>query len=168
MERAGIEPEGAQQIPADHHPNGPAWGPERRCSECTWWRDDGCIASVPYGADPMPTPADTRACERFEVLTSCDPCGACCREAFDGVPADGGGLPDSHVVQWDASFRTVRRQPQGRGTRCICLYGDGVTHPFRCTHYAVRPTACRELERGEGNCLLARRRVGLSKPHTEG
>ncbi|MCB9677424.1 MAG: YkgJ family cysteine cluster protein [Alphaproteobacteria bacterium] len=101
------------------------------------------------------------------MVPSCDPCGACCREAFDAVPADGGGLPESHVLRWDADFTTVRRVPQGRGTRCICLYGDGTNAPFRCTHYAVRPTACRELERGEPNCLLARRLVGLSAdPHS--
>ena len=160
---AGIDSARGQQITHEQtHPNGPAWGPDQPCSACSWWSEAGCIATVPYGADPKPTPAHTRACARFEQLTSCDPCGACCREAFDGVPADGGGLPDELVQQWDATFRTVRRVPQGRGTRCICLYGDGTSFPFRCTHYAVRPTACRELERGAPNCLLARRRVGLS------
>ncbi|MEZ4320420.1 MAG: YkgJ family cysteine cluster protein [Myxococcota bacterium] len=149
------------------HPLGRPWGPAAlTCAGCTWFASGTCRAARPYG-DPEPSvPADTRACDLFEVLDSCDPCGACCREAFDAVPSDGGDLPASHVVQWDPEFTMVRRVPQGRGTRCLCLYGDGVNHPFRCTHYAVRPTACRELERGEENCLLARRAVGLSvDPH---
>jgi hypothetical protein len=119
------------------------------------------VATVPYGADRRPLPADTPACDRFEQ-PGCDDCGACCREAFDAVPADGGGLPAELLVALDPEFTSVRRVPQGRGTRCICLYGDGSTHPFRCSFYAVRPEACRELEVGSDNCLLARRRVGRS------
>jgi len=147
------------------HPLSRPWGPPTsRCRDCSWFHDSTCIAARPYGEDPPIVPPDSRGCDRFEVLSSCDPCGACCREAFDGVPADGGQLPEALVLQWDPEFITVRRIEQGRGTRCICLIGDGATHPFRCTHYAVRPTACRELEIGSPNCLLARRRVGLSRP----
>jgi hypothetical protein len=136
------------------------------CGRCSWFTGDGCVATIAYGAPPAPTTAQTPCCGRFEVVSSCDPCGACCREAFDTVPADGGGLPASLTEPLGPHFTGVRRVPglQG-GTRCTCLRGNGEpSQPFRCTHYAVRPTACRDLERGSENCLLARRRVGLSPP----
>lgn len=120
------------------------------------------MAAVPYGEPRLPLPADTPACALFEPPPDCDDCGACCREAFDAVPADGGALPADLLWRLDAEFTSVRRVPQGRGTRCACLIGDGSTHPFRCVHYATRPDACRELDAGSENCLLARRRVGRS------
>lgn len=139
------------------------------CGSCAWFDGRGCIGRVAYGAPPFATTSTSPACERFEVLTSCDPCGACCREAFDAVPADGGDLPDTLTTVLSDTFTSVRRVPGcGDGTRCACLRGDGQAAPFRCTHYAVRPTACRDLELGSENCLLARRRIGLSPPAPRG
>ncbi len=103
--------------------------------------------------------AERPACPRYEELPSCDPCGACCREAFDAVPAAGGALPEALLDRSDPDFITLRRV----AGRCICLRGDGTQTPYRCTHYDRRPDACRDLERGSANCLLARRRVGLSE-----
>lgn len=95
------------------------------------------------------------------AIPDCATCGACCREGFDAAPAEGGSLPEELTYAWSEEFTIVRRLEQGRGTRCICLIGDGCNHAFRCTQYAQRPTACRELEAGSENCMLARRRVGL-------
>ncbi|MCA9490019.1 MAG: YkgJ family cysteine cluster protein [Myxococcales bacterium] len=135
------------------------------CRRCTWFTGSGCIANIPYGTEPLPVGPEDPCCGRFEVVSSCDPCGACCREAFDAVPADGGGLPEELTEPLHELFTSVKRVPgMFGGTRCACLRGDGESAPFRCTHYAVRPTACRELERGSENCLLARRRVRLSPP----
>jgi hypothetical protein len=44
---------------------------------------------------------------------------------------------------------------------CAALAG-GSGSPYACTVYEARPRACRDLSRGSANCLLARRRVGLS------
>lgn len=135
------------------------------CGRCTWFTGTGCLANVQYGEAPLPIAAETPSCGRFEVVSSCDPCGACCREAFDTVPADGGDLPYRLTEKLDDHFRGVRRVPGlAGGTRCVCLRGDGASAPFRCTQYSVRPTACRDLALGSENCLLARRRVGLSPP----
>lgn len=102
------------------------------------------------------------------AVSDCATCGACCREGFDAAPAEGGALPCEMLFRWSDDFTIVRRLPQGRGTRCACLIGDGVNHAFRCTHYAQRPTACRDLEAGSENCRLARQRVGLEPATTAG
>ena len=139
------------------------------CGSCTWLGPDGCLGRVSYGMAPLPRLPTDPACDHHEVLTSCDPCGACCREAFDTVPAEGGALPESLTERLGDDYVGVRRVPGlGDGTRCTCLRGDGRTAPFRCTHYAVRPDACRDLELGSENCLLARRRAGLSPPASQG
>lgn len=151
------------------HPSGLPWGdPSRACGGCAWFAAGGCVAAAEYGAEPVPVPREARACALFEPPANCDDCGACCREAFDAVPADGGDLPGHLLLRWDPEFTIVRRVPQGRGTRCVCLIGDGSSHPFRCQQYAVRPDACRELEAGSENCLMARRLVGRSPPRVVG
>ncbi len=113
------------------------------------------------------------ACAWFESGVHCDPCGACCREAFDAVPV---GPEDEATAR--AHPELVRTDPDGwrellrvpglnGGTRCAALRGDGAAdRPFRCAIYADRPSPCRDLMPGEPNCLYARRRVGLSPgPH---
>lgn len=111
--------------------------------------------------------ADDVACAWFETGVGCDPCGACCREAFDAVPVgpedEATAVAHPALIARDGDWRELRRVPGAcGGTRCVALRNDGVSAPFRCVIYADRPTACRELEVGEPNCLLARRRVGLS------
>ena len=150
-------------------------GNSGRCGDCSWASRTGdalvCLAAAPQASWEGPTVgATSTACDWFETGVHCDPCGACCREAFDSVP-----LPDEDedtarahpdLVRTAADgWRDLKRVPgQNGGTRCICLRGDGQeAHPFRCTIYADRPTACRDLMPGEPNCLFARRRVGLSK-----
>ncbi len=116
---------------------------------------------------PGPVVANTEAaCTRFEVPVTCGPCGACCREAFDAVPVEPTdpthtAHPDMVRVA-DDGWCSLRRVPAARGTRCAALLGTGAVEPFTCRIYSDRPTACRELEPGSANCLMARRRVGLS------
>lgn len=151
----------------------PAGDGSRRCRDCGWAERDGdtlrCVGAAPLDAPGPVLPEDAVACAWFEPPLSCDPCGACCREAFDAVPV---GPDDEHTarahperVQTHADgWRDLVRVPTPTGTRCNALTGDGCSAPFRCVIYADRPTACRELEPGSANCLLARRRVGLWPP----
>ena len=151
------------------HPTGlPQGDGSRRCGACAWYAD-GCLAAALGDDPPVPVPADAAACALFEPPVSCDPCGACCREAFDSVPVtdeDEARLGENaHLVRRsNDGWRDLARvgSPTGRGTRCAALRGDGCAAPYRCVVYAVRPTNCRELDAGSPACLTARRRVGLS------
>jgi Fe-S-cluster containining protein len=57
------------------------------------------------------------------------------------------------------THRKLRRE----GDRCAALSGGNTPHEtYACAIYDDRPRTCREFTRGGGNCLDARRRVGLS------
>lgn len=101
------------------------------------------------------------ACPAFEGPLDCLACGACCREAYHRVevgPRDPFLRlhPDRVSVDPEDGRRVVTRA----GSRCGCLAGDG---PYRCVVYADRPRTCREFTPASGNCLDARRRVGLTR-----
>jgi Fe-S-cluster containining protein len=103
---------------------------------------------------------------RHEAPLDCGSCGACCREAFDVVAVEPddpmGAHPDLVRVHLDG-WRSMCRVPGLSGkTRCAALTGDGEAAPWQCSIYADLPTTCRALEVGSEDCLLARRRVGLS------
>ena len=106
----------------------------------------------------------------FEQSVHCDPCGACCREAFDSVPVtpeDRLRLRDHNdlVRQHEDGWVDLERVPaaSGCGTQCAALSGDGSSKsPFRCAVYSLRPTNCRDLAPGSRACFVARKRVGLS------
>ena len=113
---------------------------------------------------------DAEACELFEELPHCEPCGACCREAFDSVPVttDDEQRLCNHtdwIRHHSDGWRDLQRTPSplGHGSRCIALEGDGESTAFRCAIYTQRPTNCRDLPIGSQACLTARRRVGLSR-----
>jgi Fe-S-cluster containining protein len=100
------------------------------------------------------------ACPAFTPALDCAPCGACCREAFDVVEM---GVRDGFVrrypemVVWVEGRATL---PRGADGRCPLLVPrDGGTG---CGRYEGRPKTCREFEMGSGNCVEARRRVGLT------
>ncbi len=107
------------------------------------------------------THAASGACERWEPSLECRSCGACCREAFHAVevaPRDRlrKTRPDLLTL---VEGRAELRRPNGR---CVALEG-GLEKPFTCTVYEDRPRSCREFAAQSDNCLLARRRVGLSR-----
>ena len=92
----------------------------------------------------------------------CEPCGACCREAFHVVELGARDpfrkhRPDLVTLQ-DGRF-TLPRAANGR---CPCLTPKGDPAGARCTEYEHRPRTCRDFTRGSANCIEARRRVGLS------
>jgi hypothetical protein len=147
------------------------------CRGCAWATVHRaqlqCHAAAERGQPGPFLPADGLGCAFWEPQPDCADCGACCREAFDSVPvtdADLGRLQDhpelirTHTDGW----RDLQRVDCQGGTRCIALQGNGSpAAPYRCGHYALRPTNCRDLEVGSPNCLLARRRVGLSPDLTD-
>jgi Fe-S-cluster containining protein len=96
----------------------------------------------------------------------CGTCGACCRGAFDVVaiePDDAMGPHPALVREHLDGWRSMRRVPCHLGTdKCAALAGSGGGEPWRCTIYDDRPATCRELAVGSADCLLARRRLGIS------
>ena len=146
------------------------------CGDCAWAHRTPnstlvCLAAAPSATwdGPAIRPDDV-SCAWFEPPVHCDPCGACCREAFDSVPLASADDPTAErhpdfVQVADDGWRDLKRvpSPTGRGTRCAALRGDGAQSPYRCVIYADRPSPCRDLMPNTPNCLFARRRVGLSQ-----
>lgn len=148
------------------HPSGlPNGDGAHTCGACAWL--DGSVCRFAEHAPRLA--ADTPGCAFWEPPVECDPCGACCREAFDSVPVtdeDQARLAGHTelIREHDDGWRDLHRAPSrsGCGTRCIALRGDGDGAPFRCIVYDRRPDNCRDLARGSDACLTARRRVGLT------
>lgn len=145
--------------------------PARTCRDCAWAIEDerglSCRQHQAPEETAPPIVADERACERWEPtfgMDECGPCGACCREGFDILtvgPRDPFRQRHPELLQLRDDGRMCVPRPDGL---CVALEGDGSeAKPYRCCCYATRPTDCRDFEvRGEA-CLLARRRVGLSR-----
>ena len=142
--------------------------PAASCGLCAWsFHEQQRLRCRQTRAWPRrrgtPVDAGSLACNRFEPRlspTSCEPCGACCREGFDRVEISGREPvrtqhPGLVVVD---GFGPHLPRPQGR---CVAL-DEGARHHYRCRIYPVRPRACREFAVASDACLSARRRVGLS------
>lgn len=143
------------------HRNGAPLAEEVRCGDCAWRAPSGrCHA----GARHVFVRPEERGCSRHEAALDCLRCGACCRSGYDAVPA---GRRETVVkrharlvIARDGGFDLARVEVGGED-RCAALAGD-VAGPYACTIYGDRPRACAELPVGQGACLTARRRVGLS------
>ena len=103
---------------------------------------------------------DWPACASFEDALDCQRCGACCREGYETVIV----TPDDPVLKAQpalvvdcAEWKEIARE----GERCAALDGE-LGQGYSCRIYEDRPVPCRELELGSANCLLARRRAGLT------
>jgi hypothetical protein len=140
-----------------------------RCGSCGWAVSSksglSCRQHKPAGKRSPAVAADEQACERWEqkfTTEDCGACGACCRQGFDLVTVSARDpfrkLHPELVQLRDGEYRVPR--PDGI---CVALDGDGATTPFRCRHYATRPKNCADFEVAGDACLLARRRVGLSR-----
>jgi hypothetical protein len=130
------------------------------CKTCAWAVSHGTTVRCKQAAKSARP--EERACERWEPALDCRTCGACCREAFHSVdvaPRDAlrKKRPDLLTL---VDGRAELARPNGR---CVALEGGGSDAPFTCVVYDDRPKSCREFARESDNCLLARRRVGLSR-----
>ena len=108
-----------------------------------------------------------RACERWEPRfdeQECGSCGACCREGFDVLTVtDCDPFKKLHpeLVQLREDGQHCVPRPEGV---CVALEGCGSSaDPYRCRVYETRPKNCGDFEVAGEACLLARRRVGLSR-----
>ncbi len=143
------------------HPTGlpPSPVAGRRCGDCAWAYDAGGQRRC-RRADDQRIENAWAACACFDSGLDCLRCGACCREGFETVTVQ----PDDPVVAKRpelivecSSWIEIARE----GERCAALEG-GLGPGFSCRIYEDRPLPCRELEINGANCLLARRRAGLT------
>jgi len=138
-----------------------------RCGGCAWAevQTDDTLVCLQSGLRACTVDDQARACGRYEARfedDECGRCGACCREGFHEVEvgADEPLASEPDVVVARESGLVIPRP----GGRCRLLVGTGVGGSlYRCTRYSERPTSCRDFAMGSDNCLLARRRVGLSR-----
>ncbi len=141
-----------------------------RCGSCAWSVSGKsglrCRQHKPPSRNAPTVCSDEQACERWEqklTADDCAPCGACCREGFDllAVSArDPFRKLHPELVQLHNDEHVVPRP----GGTCVALDGDGtMATPYRCRHYDTRPKNCADFEVAGDACLLARRRVGLSR-----
>jgi Fe-S-cluster containining protein len=95
---------------------------------------------------------------RLAIIESCDGCGACCMvigappflDEIDLIPKDLQVLARAQKEAWVAAG-----EPE-----VPCPWLDLATR--RCIHYEDRPNVCREYERGQEECLLARQARGIT------
>ncbi|HRA90011.1 MAG TPA: YkgJ family cysteine cluster protein, partial [Planctomycetaceae bacterium] len=139
-----------------------------RCGSCAVSGKSGlrCRQHEPPGKFAPSVSSDEQACERWEqrlTAEDCGNCGACCRQGFELVPVsarDPFRKLHPELVQLHNGQHIVPRP----GGTCVALDGDGAAAtPYRCRHYATRPKNCVDFEVADDACLLARRRVGLSR-----
>lgn len=141
----------------------------RTCGNCAWMYmgGPGPLVARCRQADGGQTHSDNVGCERWEPEPDCLQCGACCRAAYHSVTIEPTEpLIEKHpdmVVERDNYVELARS-----GDRCAALQGGGVrdgklAEPFTCRIYADRPRNCSEFENSGEHCLIARRRVGLSR-----
>lgn len=141
-----------------------------RCGDCAWaYTQRGktlyCRRSKTSERGAVAVPAEEPACEGWEprlTAEDCAPCGACCRQGFDLVqvrPREAFNKKHPELVS-ESSLGLYVSRPDGR---CRALRGDGESAPYRCAHYDDRPHSCAEFPVAGDACLLARRRVGLSR-----
>lgn len=128
------------------------------CQACAWYDSGGGECKKARAT----VPPDAGACERFEASLECGACGACCREGFDVVEL---GAEERFLQRHGAMIveEDGRLQLPRPGGVCVALASRPQgTSAFRCNVYEDRPDACRAFEVAGENCLLARKRTGLS------
>jgi hypothetical protein len=146
----------AETLALARHRNGFPLGASH-CGECAWRSDGGMCRRAPKR---MFVAADERGCAKFEPPFKCEPCGACCRAAYDSVtvaPRDLVRVRHPALVIERQGYRELARAAD----RCAALDGPQ-GGPWHCRIYDDRPRTCREFALGGRHCLEARRRVGLT------
>lgn len=161
----------------------------KRCEQCAWVYTQGVnlacrqVDSATNGPLHKNIEPQWPACERFEPVLDCQPCGACCREAFQTVQV-GAREPIRRThpaMVLDHGTRQELRRTLTPGldlvadkpapTRCASLGGGDLVQlgtrttvsDYGCQIYQARPQSCRSFTAGSESCLVARRRVGMSR-----
>ncbi|MBK8801051.1 MAG: YkgJ family cysteine cluster protein [Fibrobacteres bacterium] len=148
------------------HPSGFGMGPDKTCGVCAWLSAAGCVQLENRGNPPSSVDASTPACSRWEPVEAvgdCIACGACCREGYDYAPVEAdeaAGLLHPHLVTTKPDGMRRLDRPGGL---CVALDRSVGNKGFPCTIYRNRPKACAQLAPGSLACLVARKRVGLSR-----
>ena len=147
----------ARPVPA-LHPSGLPAGCRGTCGECAWRYEQRDVTRCRQAAAKVVVDA-WPGCERFEPALDCQDCGACCRAAYHSVEV---GRRDP-CVRAQPSFvvdRGTYLEIRRNGDHCGALEQRGKR--YLCVIYDDRPKTCRDFTLGSDNCLIARRRVGLS------
>lgn len=154
-------------LPPMPHPAGHApvadYFSNHGCADCAWCFTEEADTHCQHATD-VPLPDNAPACSRWEPAAELDclTCGACCREAYDTVEVgDDEAILLCHpeLIITDGTRRKLLRT----GSRCAALSGGNNAHEtYACAIYPDRPQTCRDFTLGSGNCLDARKRVGLS------
>ncbi len=161
----------------------------KRCEHCAWVYTQGInlacrqVDSATVGPNHKNIEPQWPACERFEPALDCQNCGACCREAFQTVqvgPREPIRRTLPAMVLDHGTRQELRRAPTSSldivadkpaPTRCAALGGGDLVQlgtrttvaDYACQIYESRPQACRTFTAGSESCLVARRRVGMSR-----
>jgi len=148
---------------------------QQSCGSCAWAVGGAktntdrltCRQHKEPGKAAPTVEADERACERWEPRfdeQECGPCGACCREGFDVLTVtnrDPFRKLHPELIQLRDDGQHCVPRPEGA---CVALEGSGSpAQPYRCRVYETRPKNCGDFEVAADACLIARRRVGLSR-----
>lgn len=157
----------AVSLPPPRHPAGhaavAAYHAGHGCADCAWSYHERRGRRCQH-APAMRLADDAPACMRWEPAgeLDCQSCGACCREAYQAVEVGAREPVLKQQPQWlmhDGRRYKLRRD----GERCAALAGGRApTETYACHIYPDRPRTCRDFTHASGNCLDARRRVGLS------
>lgn len=164
-----------------HHPTGllaapapdpdSAPGPARTCGTCAWRYRGGPGRVVDRCRQARNTRVSTiwDACDRWEPTLDCQDCGACCREAYDSVTVSS----RDPVIRRHPELivhRSTYSEMERHENHCAALealpttqVGNTDAIRYGCRIYEHRPRTCRDFERSGPHCLVARRRVGLSR-----
>ena len=92
----------------------------------------------------------------------CQTCGACCasfRVSFYWAEAEANAIPPELTEQVNGTFSCMAGT-NSKTPRCAALQGV-VGEDLSCRIYPQRPSPCREVQPGDGQCSRARAMHGL-------
>jgi hypothetical protein len=143
------------------NPLWPESTPHGHCGDCVWLFRGGRGRPVDRCRrhENRRVEADWVGCAAFTQSLECLECGACCREAYHAVEVsrrDPFRRTHAHLLTTVDGRLNIKRC----GPNCINLNADG--GPFTCAVYSDRPKTCRDFEQAGENCLIARKRLGLT------
>lgn len=147
------------------HPSGFGQRPDKNCGDCAWLESAECIQVKNHAGESQPFSPLSPACLRWEPrshVEDCVPCGACCREGYTFAPVESDELVgDLHPEFVSTTSDGMRRLDRPDG-HCVAIDRSN-NGRYPCKIYRDRPRACADLAPGSLACLVARKRIGLSR-----